>query len=294
MKTLFLIDSHALIHRFYHALPPLTASDGTPTNALYGVSATTLKILKENKPDYIAAAFDRPEPTFRKEAFKEYKAQRPAAPDDLIPQLQKTREVFDAFKVKTFEMPGYEADDIIGTLVEKFSSEGGSASGGKNDLRIIIFSGDNDVLQLVEGQKVLGQIIKTGMSETVLYDEPGVEAKYELGPKRLPDYKGLIGDTSDNIPGVKGVGPKTAVILLKDFGTIEEIFENLAIINPKISKKLEGQKEIALMSKKLATIKRDVPIEIGSLESLKTQPLDREALAAFFTKYNFSSLMNRL
>ncbi len=290
MKTLFLIDSHALIHRFYHALPPLTASDGTPTNALYGVAATTLKILKENKPDYIAAAFDRPEPTFRKEAFKEYKAQRPAAPDDLIPQLQKTREVFDAFKVKTFEMPGYEADDIIGTLVEKFKNDPTMAGG-----RIIIFSGDNDVLQLVDGQKVLGQIIKTGMSETVLYDEPGVEAKYDgLGPKRLPDYKGLVGDTSDNIPGVKGVGPKTAVILLKDFGTVEEIFESLPIINPKISKKLEGQKEIALMSKKLATIKRDVPIEIGTLESLKAQPLDREALAAFFTKYNFSSLMNRL
>ncbi|TSC89772.1 MAG: DNA polymerase I [Parcubacteria group bacterium Gr01-1014_3] len=290
MKTLFLIDSHALIHRFYHALPPLTASDGTPTNALYGVAATTLKILKENKPDYIAAAFDRPEATFRKEAFKEYKAQRPAAPDDLIPQLQKTREVFDAFKVKTFEIPGYEADDIIGTLVEKFKNDPGMAGG-----RIIIFSGDNDVLQLVEGQKVLGQIIKTGMSETVLYDEPGVEAKYDgLGPKRLPDYKGLIGDTSDNIPGVKGVGPKTAVTLLKDFGTIEEIFDSLAIINPKISKKLEGQKEIALMSKKLATIKRDVPIEIGALESLKVQPLDREGLMAFFKKYNFSSLINRL
>ncbi|MEK7191940.1 MAG: 5'-3' exonuclease H3TH domain-containing protein [Patescibacteria group bacterium] len=289
MKTLLLIDAHALIHRFFHALPPLTSNDGQPTNALFGLAGTLLRILKEEKPDYIAAAFDRPEPTFRKEAFKEYKIHRAPTANELISQLQKAREVFDIFKIKTFEMPSFEADDLLGTLVERLKNNPALADG-----KIIILSGDHDVLQLVENDKVLGQIIKTGMSETVLYNEGAVEAKYGLKPNLLPDYKGLIGDVSDNIPGVTGVGPKTAVVLLKDFGTVEEIFENLAIINPKIAKKLEGQKEIALMSKKLATIKRDAPLYLDAIEELRAMPLDRDNLANYFEKMGFKSLIGRL
>lgn len=287
MKTLLLIDANALIHRFFHALPPFTGPDGAPTNALYGLSNVMLKILNEQKPEYVAAAFDTPEPTFREKEFAAYKAQRAETASELIPQLKKAPQVFESYGIRTFAIPGFEADDLVGSFVEMFREE--------KDLRIVIMSGDRDVLQLVEDDKIVGQMFKTGVTETIIYDEKGVEAKYGLKPKQLPDYKGLVGDVSDNIPGIKGVGPKTTATLLKEFGTLEEVFDNIAIItNRTVSKKLEGRREEALFSKRLATIRRDAPIGVSDLESLKVPLMDKEKLKTFFQSLGFKSLVERM
>jgi DNA polymerase-1 len=285
-NVLLLIDSNALIHRFFHALPPFTGPDGQPTNALYGLAGVLLKITREQNPTYIAAAFDRPEATFRKEEYKEYKIHRKPTAAELVSQIIKAHEVFGWFGVKTLEMPGFEADDVIATLTEKFKKE--------PDLKIIILSGDLDNLQLIEGEKIVVQFLKTGITETIIYDEAAVEKKYGLKPPQLPDYKGFVGDVSDNIPGVEGIGPKTASTLLKEFGTVEEIFDSLGIIpNKSVVKKLEGKKEAALFSKRLATMRRDVPLDI-SLEELKTGELDKSKLKTEFQNLGFKSLIDRL
>lgn len=286
MKKLILLDTHALIHRFFHALPPLTTIRGEPVNAVYGIANTVLKILREQKPDYLAACFDRPEKTFRSEAFKEYKIHRLAAVPELIAQFKITRELLDKFKIKIVEMAGYEADDLIGSLVEKFRSE--------PDLKIIIISGDLDLLQLVDNEKVVVQFLRKGMSDTFIYNEKTVFDRYNLKPKQLPDLKGMLGDASDNIPGVKGIGPKTATPLIQKYGTLENLLENLWEIPDKIGNKLEAQKDIALFSKNLATIKCDVPLAMESLEDLKVGPLDVKMLSEYFKFLGFASLINRL
>ena len=288
MKTLLLIDTHALIHRFFHALPPLTTPDGQPIGAIYGICGVLIKIFKEQKPDYIAACFDTPEITFREEQFKEYKAHRPPAPNELISQIKRAPEVFDFFGIRKFAKPGFEADDLIGTLAEKFKNHSELAEG-----KIVIVSGDLDLLQLVDDDKVLAQISKTGITETVIYDEKAVEERYGLKPNQLNDLKGFLGDQSDNIPGVNGIGPKTATPLIKEFGSVEGVYDNLMIIPEKIVKKIKDHQEIALMSKKLATIKRDVPLEV-SLEDLRAKPLDKKALSEYFEKLGFKSLPQRL
>ncbi|MFH1193208.1 MAG: DNA polymerase [Candidatus Jorgensenbacteria bacterium] len=280
MKTLLLIDSHALIHRAFHALPPLISPAGEPVGALYGLARTLNKVLEERKPDYVAAAFDRPEPTFRKEAFKEYKAQRPKAPDELVSQLIKARKLFKAFHIPIFERPGSEADDIIGTLAERFKNN--------PDIRIVILTGDLDALQLVVGNHVVVETMKKGVTEMVTYDEKAVEARYGLPVSALVDYKGLVGDPSDNIKGVKGVGPKTAEKLLKEFGTLEGIFERMPPTHP-LAQKILPFKEQAFFAKKLATIDRYVPLEVKE-EELPYQPATKETLAPFFETLGFKSL----
>jgi len=285
-NVLLLIDASALIHRFFHALPVLTTPDNKPIQAIYGLTATLLKIFREQKPDYIAAALDRPEPTFRKEKFKEYKIHRPAAEDALVAQIIQMPQVFEKFGIPAFDKAGFEADDIIGTIVEKFRTE--------KNLKIIILSGDLDVLQLVENDKIVAQIIKTGLTNFSIYNEEAVMQRYLLKPSQLVDYKGLVGDTSDNIPGVKGIGPKTAAELLNDFKNIEGIFDSLTIIVPKTAKKLDGQQDIALLSKELATIKRDVPIEINSIKELEARPLDKKELSDYFIQLGFKSLIERI
>ncbi len=286
-SVLLLIDAHALIHRFFHALPPFKAPDGSPTNALYGIAGILLKIFKERDPEYIAAAFDRPEKTFREEKFEQYKAHRPPAAQELISQIITSRDVFGWFGIKTFELPSFEADDIIGTLAEKFKKE--------KNLQVVILSGDNDVLQLVEDNKVVAEMLKTGITETKTYASKEVIEKYGLGPERLADYKGLVGDQSDNIPGVKGIGPKGAATLLEEFGTVEEIFENLALVGSKtLAKKLEGQKEIAILSKHLSTIRRDAPVSVSAIEELKVPPLNKSLLKENFQKLGFKTLTERI
>lgn len=286
MKKLILLDTHALIHRFFHALPSLTTVRGEPVNAVYGIANTVLKILREQKPDYLAACFDRPEKTFRSEAFKEYKIHRLAAVPELIVQFKITRELLDKFKIKIMEMAGYEADDLIGSLVEKFRLE--------PDLKIIIISGDLDLLQLVDGEKVVVQFLRKGMSDTFIYNEKTVFDRYNLKPKQLPDLKGLLGDASDNIPGVKGIGPKTATPLIQKYSTLENLLDNLWEIPDKIGNKLEAQKDVALFSKNLATIKCDVPLAIEDLENLKVNSLDTKTLSEYFKFLGFTSLINRL
>jgi DNA polymerase-1 len=285
MKTLLLIDNHALIYRFFHALPPLTNPKGEASGAIYGLSSVLLKIIKEQRPDYIAAAFDLPGKTFRNDLYDQYKIHRPTMPNDLQPQVKKARELFNVFGIKTIDQEGFEADDVIGSLAKKFKDE--------KDLVVIILSGDLDVLQLVVGEKVVIQFLKKGITETKLYDEEAVIERYGVTPKQLPDLKGLLGDTSDNIPGIKGVGPKTASPLIAKYGDLDGLFENLWELPEKIGNKLENQKESALFSKDLATIRVDIPLNF-SLEDLKRESLNRDKIKDFFEEMGFNSLIKRL
>ena len=283
MKTLLLIDAHALIHRSYHAIPPLTTPNGEPIGAIYGLTRALLKTMKEHEPDYVAAAFDRPEPTFRKEMFEAYKAQRPKAPDELVSQLIKARELFTKFNIPIFELPGYEGDDIIGTLAAKF--------GGDKDIHITILTGDMDTLQLVKGKQIVVCAPKKGISETITYDATAVRARYELDPEQMTDYKGLVGDPSDNIPGVPGVGPKTALQALKEFGTIENLYASMKE-DHKLAKKFLPYKKDALFSKKLATISLEVPLAV-SLPDLKYKKPDTSELSRYFLELGFESLVTK-
>lgn len=286
MKKLLLIDSHALIHRMFHAMAPLTGPNNEPVGALYGLAKLLLKIKTELNPDYIAACADRPEPTFRKEQYKEYKATRQPTDMDLIPQIIKMREIFDWFKIRFFDLPGFEADDIIGTFATKLKQE--------HDLQVVILSGDRDMLQLVDGDKVVVDLLVNGDQRTMMMNEAAVMEKYGLRPRQIIDLKGLIGDASDNIPGVMGVGEKTATPLLQEFETIEGIYENLMIISPKVAKKLDGHIEEARMSRDLATINTSAPIFLDSLQDLKAFPIDKQALAANFNGLGFVSLVRSL
>lgn len=282
---LLLIDANSLIHRAFHALPPLTSPDGAPAGALYGLSATLLKILERHKPEYIAAAFDRPEPTFRKIEFDDYKAQRPKAPDELISQLKEAHRLFSAFGIPTFEKAGFEADDLIGTIAQKFKKEKG--------IRIIILTGDMDTLQLVEDPFLAVEALKKGVSETVVYDEKAVKERYDIIPKQLTDYKGLVGDASDNIPGVRGIGPKSAARLLNKYGTLEEILKKLPENDPSYEKIKRSEKE-AILSKKLGTVKCDVPLSV-SLEDMRfSYDPGKESIVDYFKLFGFDSLLKRI
>lgn len=285
MNTLLLIDANSLIHRCFHALPPFTGPSGQPTGGLYGLANVLLKILREQHPEFIAAFFDRPEPTFRKEIFHEYKIQRPKAPDELVSQIIEAHQLFEAFKIKTFEIPRLEADDLIGTAAEKFKNE--------PDLKIIILTGDLDSLQLVENDKVVSETFKKGISDTMIYDEKAVKERYDgLLPNQITDYKGLVGDPSDNIPGAAGVGPKTAIPIIKEYGTLENFFENGQL--DKNFVKISKLKERVLLSKNLATIKRDAPLDIENLSELKYGNFPKQNLVFYFEKLGFKSLINRI
>jgi DNA polymerase-1 len=286
MKKLLLIDANSLIHRCFHALPPLTTPKGEPINAVYGLSSILLKILREHQPDYVAAAFDRPEPTFRDIIYKEYKVHRPPTDDKLIPQLKMAHQTFEKFGIPVMEKPGFEADDIIATLSEIYKKE--------SDAKIIIFSGDKDNLQLIDGDKVVVELLKTGVSKTITYNESLFLQEYGFSPKQLIDYKALVGDVSDNIPGVKGIGPKGATDLIKEYGSIEKIYEEVGLLSKKVLReKLENNKENAFLSKQLAAMKKDVPLEV-SLENLNQKKFDKEELKKYFEELGFKSLIERL
>lgn len=283
MKTLLLIDANALIHRSFHALPPLTTPDNKPIGAIYGLSSTLLKILKEQSPDYIAAAFDRPEPTFRKELFEDYKAHRPPTADELISQIIKAHELFKKFNISTFEQPGYEADDIIGTLVKKFSDP---------DLKIVILTGDLDTLQLVSNKKVVVQTFKKGISGIGIYDEERVFERYGLRPSQLQDYKSLVGDPSDNIPGLPGIGPKTATKLLTQYKTLTNLYKKMKKDDP-LSHKILPYQDKVFFYKQLVTIKLDVPLEV-ELSVIKYNGLPKEQIIKYFTELGFQRLIQQL
>ena len=302
-KKLILLDAHAILHRAYHALPDFVSSKGEPTGGLYGVSTMLIKIIADLKPDYIVACYDLPGPTYRHEAYKEYKAGRKKADDALVSQMKRSRDVFVAFNIPIYDKPGFEADDMLGTIVEmaKYPKKIGGA------VDIVIASGDMDTLQLVSGKKVQVYTLKKGINDTIIYDENAVRARFGFGPELLPDYKGLRGDPSDNIIGIAGIGEKTATILITTFGSIEKMYVALekdkkngyavfkkAGITDRIIKLLEDGKEEAEFSKMLATIRRDAPIDFKLPAQEFRVGLDMQKLTALFNELDFRTLAPRL
>ena len=283
-KTLLLLDGNAIVHRGYHALPPLATKAGEPVGAVYGFAMTLLSVLEKFKPAYVASSFDVPKPTFRHKAYAEYKATRVKAPDDLYAQIPISKEVVRAFGIPIFEMEGFEADDVVGTLARQAESEG---------MRVVIVTGDMDTLQLVT-DNVSVFTMKRGIKDTVLYDAQKVFEKYGLTPDQLPDFKGLRGDPSDNIPGVKGIGEKTASQLLQKYETLEGVYAHLDDIKGLTRDKLARDKTMAIESKMLGTIRTDVPIE-ANLADCGFDAMTRETdIRKIFTRLEFFSLLGRL
>ncbi len=294
-KTLVLLDAHAILHRAFHALPDFTSPKGEPTGALYGVVAMILKIIEELKPDHIVACFDLPDPTHRHVVYKEYKAGRAKTDDALIQQIIRSRDIFDAFGIPVYEMPGFEADDMLGTIVEHTRKD--------KNLRTIIASGDMDTLQLVDDDRVLVYTLKKGIQDTVLYNEEAVRARFGFGPELIPDYKGLRGDPSDNIPGIKGIGEKSGGDLIQNFGTIEQMYKKLKKdeeqfllkgIKQRIIDLLKAGEEEALFSKMLATIRRDAPISWELPAHSWHDLLDTEKVLTLFGELGFRTLQERV
>ncbi len=294
-QTLVLLDAHAILHRAYHALPDFSSPTGEPTGALYGVVAMLLKIVDELKPDYIVACYDLPDPTYRHEVFKEYKAGRAKTDDALISQIIKSNDIFTAFGVPIYSCAGFEADDLLGTIVEQTKTN--------KDLRTVIASGDMDTLQLIDGNRVLVYTLKKGINDTVLYNEEAVFGRFQFGPKQVPDYKGLRGDPSDNIPGIKGVGEKTATDLLVHFKTVEGIYKALkkdedllrkAGIKDRMIELLKANEEEAQFSKMLATIRRDAPITFTLPNDTWRNALDTERVLTLFAELGFRTLATRV
>jgi DNA polymerase I len=283
-RKLVIIDGHSLMNRAFYALPPMNNSKDQPTNAVYGFTTMLLKIMNDIKPDYIAAAFDRKAPTFRHVEYQDYKAGRKKMPEELSLQFEPTKEILKAFNIGIFEIDGYEADDVIGTISKKFESK---------DLEVIIYTGDKDALQLVsEHTKIM--ITKKGITEVDIYDITSLKEKYGLQPEGITDLKGLMGDSSDNIPGVPGVGEKTALKLLSEFGTIEGIYNNIdKVSGKKLKENLETNKEQAIFSKKLATIDTKVPIDID-LDAINIEGYNIQRLKELFLEYEFKSLIDKV
>ena len=300
-NRLVLLDSHAIIHRAYHALPDFSSSKGEPTGALYGLITMLLKIADDLKPDYLVAARDLPGPTHRHELFEDYKATRVKAEDELIAQLERAPKVFEAFGIPLYQAAGYEADDIIGTVVKQVAKE--------KTIETIIASGDLDTLQLVNGG-VRVYTMRKGMNDTVMYDKLAVYERFHFGPEQMTDYKALRGDPSDNIPGIKGIGEKTATELLIEFGSLKESYTALEKHPKEFAKKmskalpagrqarivelLRVEKEQAYFSKQLATIHRDAPITFTLPDHPWRLADHDETIFALCDELEFRSLRERV
>ncbi len=293
-KKLVLLDAHAIIHRAYHALPDFTSPKGEPTGALYGLVTMVLKTIKDLNPDYIVACFDVPEPTYRHDVYSEYKAGRAKTDDALIIQLKKSKDLFKALNIPIYEAVGFEADDVIGTIAKETKKD--------KNLSVIIASGDMDTLQLVEGERVRVLTLKKGIKDTVLYNEEKVLERFGFPPKLLTDFKGLRGDPSDNIPGVQGIGEKTATKLIVSFGQIEKILKIAEKASEKILetglkkrviKLLTENKEEAVFSKMLATIRLDAPIDFSLPNKKWKEGFDFKKTSDLFMELGFRTLINR-
>lgn len=282
-KTLIIIDGNSIVNRAFYALPDLTNKKGLHTNAIFGFTNMLLKLTDTYKPTHISVAFDKKAPTFRHLEYKEYKAGRKKMPDELKQQLEPLKNLLDAFNINRLEIEGYEADDIIGTVSLQAEHEG---------FKVYIVTGDKDAIQLAS-KNTTTLITKKGVGEVEEYNFDEVEKRYEMTPTQFIDLKGLMGDKSDNIPGVPGIGEVTGIKLIKEFGSIENIIENIDSVKGSPKKKIEENKELAIMSKKLATIIRDVPIEID-LEKLEFGNYDKSKLIEVFNELNFNSLISRL
>jgi DNA polymerase-1 len=294
-KRLIIIDGNAIVHRAFHALPPLKTKKGELVNAIYGFLLAFFATIKEFEPDYVVATFDFPAPTFRHKKYKLYKATREKAPDELYEQIPKIKEVLESFNIQVLEKQGFEADDLIGTIADLAPRKQIHP-----EIETIILTGDLDALQLVnKNTKVYA--LRKGVKDTVLYDKEKVKEKYDgLIPEQLVDFKALRGDPSDNIPGVTGVGEKTAISLIKEFKSLDNLYQELRDNTEKakemkesLRKKLLDYKEQAFVSKMLAQIKKDVTIDFD-LEKNLWGSYNKDKVIKIFENYEFKTLIARL
>jgi DNA polymerase-1 len=279
MKNLYLVDASNMFFRAFFAIPPLTNDKGMPTNALYGFLAMSLKLIRDVKPDYLVYCFDLKEPSFRSELYKEYKAHRDEMPDLLKPQVPHLKQMVATLGIATAEKPGFEADDVIGTL---------TMQAVKEHVNAVIVSGDKDFAQLVRPGVTIYDTMKD-----LRTDSDGVMAKFGVRPDQIIDYLALVGDSSDNIPGVRGIGPKGACKLLNDYQTLDGIYEKIEEIKGATQKKLVESKDMAFLSRKLSTIVTDVPIEVP-FDSFKIQPLSPDPVRAMLKEFGFGSFERKI
>ncbi|MBU0997982.1 hypothetical protein KJ570_00335 [Patescibacteria group bacterium] len=282
MKKLVLIDGFAILHRAFHAMPPLTNKKGEPTNAIYGFVSMLLRIIQDLNPTHIIVCMDEKAPTFRHKAFKTYQAQRPKTDKSLESQIEKTKEVIKAFDIPAISKKGFEADDVIGTLAQKY----------KNKIDVVIVTGDRDILQLVDNKvKVFMPI--AGLSNGKLFGKNETVERLGVVPELIADYKALVGDPSDNYFGVGGIGPVTAIKLLDEYKSLDNIYKNIKKIQPRVSEKLIKDKKSALMSYKLATIVKNVPVSL-SLDDAAKWDLDSNKVLELFEELGFRTLTQRI
>lgn len=294
-QTLVLLDAHAILHRAYHALPDFTSTTGEATGALYGTVTMLIKIMEEFSPEAIAACYDLPEATYRHDAYEKYKSTRQKTDESLVEQIDRSRDIFHAFGIPIYECVGFEADDVLGTIAHQMKSQ--------PDVRVVIASGDMDTMQCIDGERVQVYTLKKGIKDTVLYDEAAVVERFGFGSDLIPDYKGLRGDASDNIPGIAGIGEKTATTLITGWGSLESIYETVQTdeaallaggIKPRIINLLRDGEEEAFFSKMLATIRTDVPISFSFPERSWYESVDTEAIDTLFSELSFRSLGARV
>lgn len=293
MNRLVLIDGNAILHRAYHALPPMTNPQGQPTQAVYGFISMLLSTITQLRPTHLIVAFDRAKPTFRKKLYKEYQSHRPKVEDEFISQSVLVQKVLNAMQVPIFGVDGYEADDVIGTLAKQATEILNFKSKIPKIDESIIVTGDRDLLQLVNNKVKLFMPIK-GISEAKLFGEKEAEERMGVPPHQIADLKGLMGDASDNYPGVAGIGPKTAIMLLKEFGSVANVYKNLIKIkNPAVIEKLTKDKDNAFLSQKLATVITSVPLEFD-VEKAKLPDLVNQEVLDVFGELGFKTLLKRL
>ncbi len=292
-KKLVVVDGNALIHRAFHALPPMSSPRREPVNAVYGFLLVFLKALKDLSPDFITAAFDLPGPTFRDKIYHKYKAKRKKAPNELYSQLPIIKNVLQVFGVPVFEKQGFEADDIIGTIARRAQQQQVYPK-----IEIVIITGDLDALSLVNAQTKV-YTLRKGLKDTIIYDKDLVVERYNgLSPEQLIDFRALRGDPSDNIPGVLGIGEKTTIQLLKEYRTLEDLYtaiknHNAPLVADRVQEKLKQGKEQAFLSKKLAEINLNTPIDFN-LEECHRKKLNKDELIRIFQDLGFYSLIKRL
>ncbi len=291
MRKLILIDGNSLLHRAYHAFPPLNTAKGELINAVYGFSSMLLTILDKLSPTHVAVAWDVKGPTFRKMEYVEYKANRGPMDEELATQIERTREVVSVLNIPQFGIDGYEGDDVIGTLARQATDEK-----KEKDTQVVIATADRDALQLIKGKQIVVYLpLQNRASQAVVFDEDKVIETYGFKPKCIVDLKSLMGDSSDNIPGVKGIGKVTATKLIMNFGSLEGVYKN--IDSDKISKKIRemliADKDMALQSYKLAEINKEAPLKINWEDCLLTN-YDKNKAMELFKELNFNSLLSRL
>lgn len=283
-ETLVIVDGSAIIYRAYHALPSFTAPNGTPTNAVYGFAKMLLSLSDKLNPQYLSVAFDTPKPTFRKKILPSYQAQRPKAPDDFKVQIPLVQEFVQKTKISSYLKEGYEADDVIGSIAKNQN---------QSNLNVYVVTGDKDMLQLVDKQITVIMPVK-GVSTLDYYDIERVKVKIGIEPSQIVDYKALMGDPSDNYPGVRGVGPKTAIKLLKQYQTLEGIYKNLDQIDDKVAKLLKKHQEEAWLSQELAQIRTNIKTGFSLNKSRYQIKTPSPELIEFLEKLGLYSLKKQI